>query len=56
MVWNPWIKKTEKTPDLQNQAYKAFVCVETGNVADNFITVLPGHEHCLATTYQILRD
>jgi glucose-6-phosphate 1-epimerase len=56
VVWNPWIKKTEKITDLKNQAYKEFVCVEIGNIADDFINIPPGGEYVLSTTYQILRD
>lgn len=53
VVWNPWQKPM---PDLESDDYKRFVCVETGNIAFDLIQIPPGGEHCLATTYKILRS
>jgi D-hexose-6-phosphate mutarotase len=39
-VWNPWIAKSQRMPDLGNEEYRQMVCVESGNVADNQV-VLP---------------
>jgi glucose-6-phosphate 1-epimerase len=45
VVWNPWIDKSKKMPDLSPDDWPHFVCVESGNAADNAITLRPGEEH-----------
>jgi len=42
VVWNPWIAKAKAMPDFGNAEYQRMVCVETGNVAENQITLAPG--------------
>lgn len=42
VVWNPWIAKAEAMPDFGNEEYQRMVCVESGNVAENQITLQPG--------------
>lgn len=41
VVWNPWIEKSKGLPDLGNDDYKHFVCVETGTIATP-VTVAAG--------------
>lgn len=42
VVWNPWIAKAAQMPDFGNDEYKQMVCVESGNVGRNKITLAPG--------------
>ena len=42
VVWNPWIAKAKAMPDFGDEEYKHMVCVESGNVAENKITLAPG--------------
>ena len=42
VVWNPWIAKAQQMPDFGNDEYQRMVCVESGNVASNSITLPPG--------------
>jgi len=42
VVWNPWIAKAKAMPDFGNEEYQHMVCVESGNVAENQITLAPG--------------
>ncbi len=42
VVWNPWIAKAKAMPDYGDEEYKEMVCVESGNVAENRITLAPG--------------
>ncbi len=41
VVWNPWIAKAQQMADFGNDDYETMVCVESGNVADNALTIAP---------------
>ena len=49
IVWNPWPEKAAAMADLGAENSRGFVCVETGNVADNRITLAPGATHTMTT-------
>ncbi|MDB6124426.1 MAG: putative glucose-6-phosphate 1-epimerase [Pedosphaera sp.] len=42
VVWNPWIAKAQQMPDFGNEEYQRMVCVESGNVGKNKLTIGPG--------------
>jgi len=42
VVWNPWIAKAQQMPDFGNDEYHRMVCIESGNVGENQITLKPG--------------
>ena len=42
VVWNPWIEKAKQMSDFGDEEYKAMVCVESGNVGKNRITLKSG--------------
>ena len=42
VVWNPWIAKARQMPDFGDEEYERMVCVESGNVASNSISLPPG--------------
>jgi glucose-6-phosphate 1-epimerase len=42
VVWNPWIDKSKRMPDFGDDEYLKMVCVESGNVGKNQITLQPG--------------
>jgi D-hexose-6-phosphate mutarotase len=42
VVWNPWIEKSNQMPDFGDDEYKKMVCVESGNVSDNRLTLPAG--------------
>ena len=42
VVWNPWIAKSRQMPDFGDEEYEHMVCVESGNVGSNSITLPPG--------------
>lgn len=46
VVWNPWIDKALRLSCFPPAAYRDMVCVETGNMADNAVTLAPGASHC----------
>jgi glucose-6-phosphate 1-epimerase len=47
VVWNPWVAKAQQMPDFGNDEYQRMVCVESGNVAANRVTLPPGQSHTL---------
>ncbi|MEO8617250.1 MAG: D-hexose-6-phosphate mutarotase [Luteolibacter sp.] len=44
VVWNPWIAKSQRMPDFGNEEYLHMVCVESGNVANDRVTLAPGSQ------------
>jgi glucose-6-phosphate 1-epimerase len=49
VVWNPWIAKARAMLDFGAEEYKRMVCVESGNVAENKITLTHGASATLKT-------
>jgi glucose-6-phosphate 1-epimerase len=50
VVWNPWIAKAQQMPDFGNEEYRTMVCVESGNVNSNKITLSPKQKSSLKVT------
>jgi glucose-6-phosphate 1-epimerase len=48
ITWNPWPEKAAAMADLGADNWRGMVCVETGNVADNWISLPPGGAHEMA--------
>jgi D-hexose-6-phosphate mutarotase len=42
VLWNPWIGKSRQMPDFGDEEYERMICVESGNVASNSISLPPG--------------
>jgi D-hexose-6-phosphate mutarotase len=42
VVWNPWIAKSKAMADFGDDEFKRMVCVESGNVDENKISLSPG--------------
>lgn len=47
VVWNPWITKAKEMRDFDDQGYKRMLCIETGNVLQNSITIKAGESHSI---------
>jgi len=47
VVWNPWISKAQQMADFGNEEFRRMICVESGNVAPNRITLPPGGSQSL---------
>lgn len=50
VLWNPWIGKAQQMPDFGNEEYQQMVCVESGNVGENRITLPAGKKSSLQVT------
>jgi len=55
VLWNPWIAKAQQMPDFGNEEYKQIVCVESGNVGQNRVTLAPGRTTALKVTLSSAR-
>lgn len=53
VVWNPWAARAAQMGDLGQDGWKRFVCVETANARENFVTVPAGKSHTLAVEYRV---
>jgi len=47
VVWNPWIEKSKRLSDFAPDARKHMLCIETANVIDDIVSLVPGEKHCL---------
>jgi glucose-6-phosphate 1-epimerase len=56
VVWNPWTRTSAMMPDLENDDYQHFICVEAGNLVTDAVDIPPGSEYSLLTNFKILRD
>jgi D-hexose-6-phosphate mutarotase len=50
VLWNPWIAKSRQMSDFGDEEYERMICVESGNVASNSLSLPPG-----ATSTLIMR-
>jgi D-hexose-6-phosphate mutarotase len=50
VLWNPWIAKAQQMADFGNDEYEQMLCIESGNVAQNSITLPPGGTSTLEVT------
>jgi glucose-6-phosphate 1-epimerase len=47
VVWNPWVAKAQQMPDFGNDEYQRMICVESGNVGANQLSLRPGEKSVL---------
>jgi D-hexose-6-phosphate mutarotase len=47
VVWNPWVDKAEEMPDFGGDEFQKMICVESGNVAENRVTLPAGKSAAL---------
>jgi glucose-6-phosphate 1-epimerase len=47
VVWNPWTAKSRQMPDFGDEEYERMICVESGNVGSNSISLAPGESSTL---------
>ncbi len=47
IVWNPWAEKAARLGDLGADEWRSMVCIESGNVGEDALTLAPGAAHTL---------
>ncbi|MEO0475916.1 MAG: D-hexose-6-phosphate mutarotase [Planctomycetota bacterium] len=47
VVWNPWIDKAKKMSDFGDDEWPGMLCVESGNIGDNAVTLEPEQSHTM---------
>src|SRR5205814_2028133 len=52
-VWNPWIDKARRLPDLGNHEWPGMLAVEAANAFDAAYTLAPGESHALNTSISL---
>lgn len=53
IVWNPWHEKAGAMEDMGEQGWRRMLCVESGNVMRNAVSLSPGASHSLCIEYTI---
>ena len=51
VVWNPWAAKAKEVPDIGDDDWERFVCIEGANAFENAVVLAPGASH--STTYRL---
>ncbi len=54
VLWNPWVDKSQEMPDFGGDEFQRMVCVESGNVADNRLTLPAGKTSTLQVEISVL--
>jgi len=50
VIWNPWTDRAAQLSDMADDGWQRMLCIETANVMDDVVVLLPGAEHTLGFT------
>jgi glucose-6-phosphate 1-epimerase len=53
VVWNPWIARAQALPDLQDDEWQRFICIEPSNVGPSAVALAPGEQHVMAVVISV---
>ena len=53
VVWNPWVRKAHSLPDLGDEEWRQFICIETCNAEEFAVDLAPGEQHTLKALVQV---
>ncbi|MBI3870118.1 MAG: D-hexose-6-phosphate mutarotase [Verrucomicrobia bacterium] len=54
VLWNHWIAKAKQLSDFGDEEYRGMVCVESGNVGRDAISLPPGASHSLGVEVTVV--
>ncbi len=50
VIWNPWTERAKAFDDMADDGWQGMLCIETANVLDDVVTLVPGQSHTLGVT------
>ncbi len=53
VVWNPWSELAATMADMEPDAWPRMLCVETANVGESAVTLVPGATHTMRATVSV---
>lgn len=53
VLWNPWIAKAAAMADFGDEEWTSMLCIETANVGNNKVMLLPKEKHIMAARIKI---
>jgi len=53
VFWNAWVDKSKATSDLDDDAYKHYICIEPGTIKDDWVQVQPGQTLTISKTMKV---
>lgn len=53
VVWNPWRDKAAEVPDIGDDDWERFVCIEGANAFENSVALAPGESHTMAYRLEV---
>ncbi len=53
VIWNPWIEKSKRLSQFNQDDYKKMFCIETANVLDDAVTLTPNASHTISMQLSI---
>ncbi len=56
VIWNPWEALSAKFADMEPDGWRQMLCVESGNVGENAITLQPGESHEIHVQITVQRE
>jgi len=51
VLWNPWIEKSKRLSNFDDQDYRKMLCIETANIRSDSVQLQPGATHLLRATF-----
>lgn len=54
VLWTPWTEKAKAMPDFGDSEWPGMLCVESANVWDNAVTLLPGRQSRITQTVALV--
>ncbi len=48
VIWNPWIEKSQRLSNFNDEAYKEMLCIETANIQDDIVSLPAGSSQQLS--------
>jgi glucose-6-phosphate 1-epimerase len=53
VVWNPWAEKAKALSDFGDDEWMRMVCIETSNVSDFAVKLVPGRQHGMKASVRV---